>query len=208
VATSVKYLAKIMHYVLDSTGTNTSKLSDELKHVESYLQIQRLRFGEKVNWNFYIAEDVDTEGYRILPLLIQPIVENAISHGLKEMDKNGHISIVAEYESKIKNKKSNNDIENTEESVENEAYEEEERQLIITINDDGKGMSEEEVAALNESLDEKRNDKDGKGAASIGLYNIHQRIKLHYGEKYGMTIRSQEGKGTSVELRLPENTKG
>lgn len=208
VATSVKYLAKIMHYVLDSTGTNTSKLSDELKHVESYLQIQRLRFGEKVNWNFYIAEDVNTEEYRILPLLIQPIVENAISHGLKEMDKNGHISIVAEYESKIKNKKSNNDIENTEESVENEAYEEEERQLIITINDDGKGMSEEEVAALNESLDEKRNDKDGKGAASIGLYNIHQRIKLHYGEKYGMTIRSQEGKGTSVELRLPENTKG
>ena len=83
----------------------------------------------------------------------------------------------------------------------------EERQLIITINDDGKGLNEEEVAALNKSLDEKRNENDGKGAASIGLYNIHQRIKLHYGENYGLTIRSREGKGTSVELRLPENTK-
>ncbi len=183
VATSVKYLAKIMHYVLESTGTSTSKLSDELKHVESYLQIQRLRFGEKVAWNFYISDEVNTDEYRILPLLIQPIVENAISHGLKDMDKNGHISIVAEYESKIKKNDGNN--------------------LIITINDDGKGMTEEEVIALNKSLDEKRNDQDGKGAASIGLYNIHQRIKLHYGEKYGLTIRSQEGKGTSVELRLP-----
>ncbi len=186
VATSVKYLAKIMHYVLESTGTSTSKLSDELKHVESYLQIQRLRFGEKVAWNFYISDDVKPDEYEILPLLIQPIVENAISHGLKDMDKNGHISIVAEYESKNK---------------ENEGC------LIITINDDGKGMNEEEVIALNKSLDEKRTDTDGKGAASIGLYNIHQRIKLHYGKQYGLTIRSREGKGTSVELRLPESTK-
>lgn len=186
VATSVKYLAKIMHYVLESTGTSTSKLSDELKHVESYLQIQRLRFGEKVAWNFYISDDVKPDEYEILPLLIQPIVENAISHGLKDMDKNGHISIVAEYESK--NKENGND-------------------LIITINDDGKGLNEEEVAALNKSLNEKRNEDDGKGAVSIGLYNIHQRIKLHYGEQYGLTIRSREGKGTSVELRLPESTK-
>ncbi|WP_026510148.1 sensor histidine kinase [Butyrivibrio sp. LC3010] len=192
VATSVKYLAKIMHYVLESTGTSTSKLSDELKHVESYLQIQRLRFGEKVAWNFYISDDVDTDKYRILPLLIQPIVENAISHGLKEMDKNGHISIVAEYENRNTNGASDGEAE--------------ERQLIITINDDGKGMTEEEVLALNKSLDEKRNDSDGRGAASIGLYNIHQRIKLHYGENYGMTIRSQEGRGTSVELRLPESS--
>ncbi|WP_408069879.1 sensor histidine kinase [Butyrivibrio sp. JL13D10] len=203
VATSVKYLAKIMHYVLDSTGTSTAKLSDELKHVESYLQIQRLRFGEKVGWNFYISDEVQPDKYEILPLLIQPIVENAISHGLKDMDKNGHISIVAEYESKIKKNKGNNEVENASEAVENEVENSDDRQLIITINDDGKGMSEEEVISLNRSLEEKRSDHDGKGAASIGLYNIHQRIKLHYGEQYGLTIRSNKGKGTSVELRLP-----
>ncbi|WP_029323510.1 sensor histidine kinase [Butyrivibrio sp. AE3004] len=208
VATSVKYLAKIMHYVLESTGRATARLSDELKHVESYLQIQRLRFGEKVAWNFYISDDVDPEQYMVLPLLIQPIVENAISHGLKEMDKNGHISIVAEYESRNKKNDSNNEVENATQQSDNGDLKKktEERQLIITINDDGKGMTEDEVRRLNKSLDEKRNEGDGKGTASIGLYNIHQRIKLHYGENYGVTIRSQEGKGTSVELRLPEKS--
>ncbi len=180
VATSVKYLAKIMHYVLESTGKSTATLAEELSHVDSYMQIQRLRFGDKVNWKFYIADDFDPESYNILPLLIQPIVENAVGHGLKDMDKNGHVSIIIEYDK--------------------------ERKLVVTINDDGLGMTGEEVAELNASLNEKRTEDDEKGASSIGLYNINQRIKLYYGEEYGLFIRSQKGKGTSVVLTLPENT--
>ncbi len=177
VATSVKYLAKIMHYVLESTGRSTSTLADELKHVDSYMQIQRLRFGEKVNWNFFIEEDFRTEEYHILPLLLQPIVENAIGHGLKDMDRNGHVSVIIEHDDAGK--------------------------LLITVNDDGLGMTPEEVERLNASLNEKRTDSDEKGAANIGLYNIHQRIRLYYGDEYGLSIRSQEGKGTSVALSLP-----
>ncbi|WP_026516191.1 sensor histidine kinase [Butyrivibrio sp. MC2021] len=179
VATSVKYLAKIMHYVLESTGKSTATLAEELTHVESYLQIQRLRFGDRINWNFYIAEDFDISKYYLLPLLLQPIVENAVSHGLKDMDQNGHISIIVESE---------------------------EEKLLITVNDDGKGMSPEQVEKLNFSINEKRQEDDEKGVESIGLYNINQRIKYFYGSDYGLTIRSNQGKGTSVELRLPINT--
>ena len=160
VATSVKYLAKIMHYVLESTGKSNATLAEELTHVESYLQIQRLRFGDRINWNFYIAEDFDTSKYYLLPLLLQPIVENAVSHGLKDMDQNGHISIIVEAEGE----------------------------------------------KLNASINEKRQEDDEKGVESIGLYNINQRIKYYYGSDYGLTIRSNQGKGTSVELRLPINT--
>ena len=186
VATSVKYLAKIMHYVLDSTGRSVATLDDELKHVDSYMQIQRLRFGEKVNWNFYIAEDFDPKKYPILPLLLQPIVENAVSHGLKDMDRNGHVSVIVEYE----------------------RGDDPERKLLITVNDDGLGMSPEEEEELNKSLNIKRADTDERGAGSIGLYNINQRIKLYYGEEYGLLIRSQEGKGTSAVLSLPPDGMG
>ncbi len=179
VATSVKYLAKIMHYVLESTGKSNATLADELTHVESYLQIQRLRFGDRINWNFYIAEDFDTSKYYLLPLLLQPIVENAVSHGLKDMDQNGHISIIVEPEGE---------------------------KLLITVNDDGKGMSPQQVEELNYSINEKRQEDDEKGVESIGLYNINQRIRYLYGSDYGLTIRSNQGKGTSVELRLPINT--
>ena len=146
--------------------------------MESYLQIQRLRFGERINWNFYIADDFDTSAYHMLPLLLQPIVENSVSHGLKEMDQNGHIIIIVETR---------------------------EEKLLITVNDDGKGMSPKQVEELNLSINEKRQEDDEKGVASIGLYNINQRIRFFYGSDYGLTIRSNQGKGTSVELRLPIN---
>ena len=95
------------------------------------------------------------------------------------MDQNGHISIIVEPEGE---------------------------NILITVNDDGKGMSPEQVEKLNASINVKRQEDDEKGVASIGLYNINQRIKYYYGNDYGLTIRSNQGKGTSVELRLPIDT--
>ena len=95
------------------------------------------------------------------------------------MDQNGHISIIVEPEGE---------------------------KLLITVNDDGKGMSPQQVEELNHSINEKRREDDEKGVESIGLYNINQRIRYLYGSDYGLTIRSNQGKGTSVELRLPINT--
>lgn len=172
VADSIMLLARSMQYVLENTGTDDSTLEKEFNHVKTYLQIQRMRFGDRINWDFYLDEDIDLKRYHILPLLIQPVVENTIVHGLEGISKNGHVSIILEKEN--------------------------EERLVITVRDNGVGIEEERLVQIQENLNKKKN-----GIASIGLYNINQRIKVRYGEPYGVQIRSGRLKGTSVSLTLP-----
>lgn len=84
VARAIKLLGKSMRYVLENTGTSYTTLSRELEHVNVYLDIQKLRFTDKFDGITEIGEDVDPEKIYILPLLLQPVVENAILHGLEE----------------------------------------------------------------------------------------------------------------------------
>lgn len=93
VADSIKILGKTLHYVLENTGTAFTSLQKELDHVENYLAIQRLRFGDRINYELRIQEGVDTTSYSILPLLLQPVVENAVVHGLETVDGVGRIII-------------------------------------------------------------------------------------------------------------------
>jgi two-component system sensor histidine kinase YesM len=116
---------------------------------------------------------MDLEEYQILPLLLQPIVENAILHGLEETEKGGLISI--------------------------EVTAKDDELLIINIYDNGLGMAEEEVITLTDSFKQRKK----QSASNIGLYNINQRIRLFYGDAYGMTIKSQPYEGTLVSLTLP-----
>lgn len=173
VATSIMLLARSMHYVLENTGMTWTTLSKELEHVKTYLQIQELRFRDRVSWNFYLDDTIDMERYAILPLLLQPIVENAIVHGLEGKEGKGHVSIIIEQEKEDK--------------------------LIVTVKDNGEGIDQERLSQMNRLLNEKRTD-DGSG---IGLYNINQRVKLVYGEMYGVSIKSELLKGTSVSVTLP-----
>lgn len=173
VATSIMLLARSMHYVLENTGTAWTVLSKELEHVKTYLQIQKLRFRDRVSWDFYLDERIDMDQYVILPLLLQPIVENAIVHGLEGKEGKGHVSIIIEQEKEDK--------------------------LIVTVKDNGGGINEEKLEQMNRSLNKKRAD-DG---SRIGLYNINQRVKLFYGEAYGVSIKSELLKGTSVSVVLP-----
>lgn len=125
VATSIKLLGKSMHYVLENTATTCTTLTKELDYVKTYLSIQQLRFGDRVNVTFQIQEDLDTDEYKILPLLLQPIVENAIIHGLENINENGHITI------SITTQDSN---------------------LIITIRDNGIGMDADSLDILNSNI--------------------------------------------------------
>lgn len=176
VATAIKLLGKSMRYVLENTGTKFTTLSKALEHVKTYLAIQELRFGDKFDSVFEIEEDINTDTIDILPLLLQPVVENAILHGLEEKVSGGLVKI-AIYR-KIPEK---------------------EEILFIDVTDNGCGMKEEELKSLRESIEQ----KDISRSKSIGLYNINQRIKLSYGQQYGIKITSVHGQGTTVRLLIP-----
>ncbi len=173
VANAIKLLGKSMHYVLENTGTSSTTLKKELDYISTYLAIQKLRFNDRVNYTLTVPEDMDLEEYQILPLLLQPIVENAILHGLDETEYDGQICI---------NVKTKDD-----------------ELLLINIFDNGLGMTEEELNSLTDSVQAPRK----TSASNIGLHNINQRIKLFYGDAYGVEIKSQPKEGTLVSLTLP-----
>ncbi|MBN2220998.1 MAG: sensor histidine kinase [Vallitaleaceae bacterium] len=175
VAQAVKLLGKYMRYNLESTGGLTD-LESELLYIDIYLKIQKLRFASKINYQILIDEKLNAKHYPILPLLLQPIVENAILHGLRETVKDGEISI------EVMRK---------------------EEQVHIRIKDNGCGMEKGRLLALRAYI----NDKRDKESHSMGLQNITQRIKLYYGENYGMSIDSEEDKGSIFTLILPYEVK-
>lgn len=173
-ARSILLLSQSMHYVLENIGTKLVPISRELDQVERYLKIQQLRFGDRVSYDFYIAEDVDPEHIAVLPLMIQPVVENAVNYGVEPKIGRGHVSIILE------------------------RMPEDEHKLLITIKDNGQGMDEETLRKITERV----NQKDPVFGKSIGLANINHRIRSLYGEDCGLVIRSTPGKGTSVEMTI------
>lgn len=175
VATAIKLLGKSMRYVLENMGTAFTALQNELNHIETYMTIQKLRFGEKFNYEIVNEQRVDTQNCMILPLLLQPIVENAILHGLEEKETGGLIRIILERTTQKKC-------------------------IQITIIDNGCGMSSETLERLRQDIETKNPEKK----ESIGLYNINQRLKLCYGEEYGMQISSAYEKGTSISITIPD----
>lgn len=125
VANAVKLLGKSMRYVLENTTTSFTSLSKELDYIETYLSIQKLRFHDRVNYTLKVPPDMDLSEYQIMPLLLQPIVENALLHGLEETEQNGHIII---------------HIKKDDET------------LYIQIFDNGCGMTEKEMQQIQKNI--------------------------------------------------------
>ncbi|MCI8968756.1 MAG: sensor histidine kinase [Lachnospiraceae bacterium] len=174
-ATAIKLLGKSMRYVLENSGTAFTSLQEELSHIEIYMKIQKLRFGEKFDYAFVIGEGIDVSKCITLPLLLQPVVENAILHGLEERETGGMVTI----------------------RIMRAA---ERREICIEVSDNGCGMKPETLERLRANITTKNPEKKG----SIGLYNINQRVKLCYGNMYGMTVDSERDRGTTITLHLPE----
>lgn len=166
VAEIVKILSRLMRKSLEGNQKELV-LSDELTFIEMYLQIQRLRFGEQIDFDIQQKTEKD---YTIIPLVIQPIVENSFIHGIEPLIGNGIICITAE------------------EIGEN---------LVITIEDNGVGMSKSRLEKIREILTSEEE------SAHLGIKNVQQRIQSFYGNQYGVTIDSKEGQGTIVTIILP-----
>ena len=164
----VKMLGKILRSSIQA-GSKDMTIREEVELAEYYLKIQQYRFGERIQYQIYVEEG--TEGQKILPLLIQPLVENCIIHGLEGRENVGHIDI----------------------SIKRCG-----RNVVITVTDDGAGICEEKIAEIRRELAGNRT----KGE-HIGICNVNQRVRLRYGEEYGVTVESICGEYTRVEITLP-----
>ena len=171
-ANVIKILGKTIRRMLE-VRDETVTLASELEYICYYLEIQRFRFGTRIDYEIKISDDVDTKEYCLLPLLLQPIVENAFIHGLEDKEGGGKITIDIRKKEKV---------------------------LQILVEDNGKGMAPEKCDSLNSSMKDVENSSTKN---SIGLYNVHQRIILYYGQDYGVDISSCLNAGTRVYINLP-----
>ncbi|GGJ58076.1 two-component system sensor histidine kinase YesM [Anoxybacillus voinovskiensis] len=172
VAQVVESLSKLFRIGL-SKGKDMIPFSEEMEHIQSYLSIQKVRYQEKLNYTFAISKSV--HDLYIVKLVLQPIVENAIYHGIKQRRGPGHIFIRAE---------------------------EKDGKLIIKVQDDGIGMSQEALSSLRESLAADFT-AGGKKIKGYGMMNVHARIRLTFGDVYGLEVESKEGEGTTVTIVHP-----
>jgi two-component system, sensor histidine kinase YesM len=178
VAEVVESLSQLFRIGL-SKGNDMIPLDKEIEHIYSYLKIQKARYKDKLNYS--ISIDPKLTNLSVIKLVLQPIVENAIYHGIKERRGPGHISITGE---------------------------EGKGNLVLTVKDDGVGISEERLAIINENLSinfDSLEDTKRMTVIGYGVMNVQARIKLTYGEPYGIYIESLRGTGTTVKILLPLN---
>ncbi|MFT8352084.1 MAG: sensor histidine kinase [Clostridium saccharoperbutylacetonicum] len=154
-----------------SKGKEIISVNEELSHIKSYLTIQKIRYEDKLDYEIQV--DANMLEYKLIKLILQPLVENAIYHGIKEKRGNGRILIKGEIKG------------NT---------------LIFTISDNGKGMEEELLNKINYML---KNGNEKKNEIGYGIFNVNERIKIIYGDEYGLQYESIYGEGTTVLLKHP-----
>ena len=155
-----------------SDGNEFITIEHELHHVQSYINIQSIRFKNLFRYTIDCPDEL--MNYYSLKVILQPLVENAITHGLRPKGQGGllNISII-----------------------------EQGKDVVVYVNDNGVGMDE---SALSEVLSGLNNIDLHK----YGLYNVNQRIRLTYGEGYGINIESEPGKGTCVKVVFPKFREG
>ncbi len=175
VVSMVRNLSEFFRTSLNQ-GKDIISVKEELQHVRSYLEIQRVRYQDILNFEISVPEELGK--YYIPKITIQPLVENALYHGIKNKRGFGKIEI--------------------------RGYRKE-NCFAIEIEDNGIGISTERLEQVREGIQQ----KVLMGKDMYGLYNVNERIRLNFGEQYGISVQSTYGEGTIVRVFLPfqeENT--
>ena len=168
IRTAVQAIAKFYKLSL-SSGKDAISIRDELSHVSAYMQLQNMRYVDKLHFTVQVPEEI--KAYEILKMTLQPIVENCIFHGIMERpSKEGNITINARRE---------------------------EGDIIITVADDGVGMTEEQILKIQSGT------VQSKYGSGFGILNVDARLKGYYGPQYGLLYHSKYGVGMSVDIRIP-----
>lgn len=162
-----------------SKGREIIDIAAEVEHVRSYLTIQKIRYKDKLDYRIEVPKDI--MGFRTVKIILQPLVENAIYHGIKHKAGTGIVVISGR---------------RTEAGVE------------LTVRDDGVGMDTERLQRLRAALSgreasERTEEAASPGHSGLGVRNVDERIKLYFGPDYGLEYESAEDGGTLVRVRLP-----
>lgn len=167
-------LSRQLRYLTNTTKEEVT-LQEELDNIQNYFYIIRIRYERKFKLEIKVPEELCS--LRVMKLILQPAVENSVKHGLLPKNSMGQISISA--------------------AVSND-------HLEITILDNGIGIDQDAADRLNQELQSAEHIRDNtEGNISIGLVNVSSRIKLKYGDNYGLSLKSFPNIGTSITYRLP-----
>lgn len=154
-------------------GHDLKTLKWEMDIIKCYINIQDYRFGDRIRAEILYEEELG-EQYMIMPFVVQPFVENAYVHALEDVEEDGLIQIRV-------------------------MLEKDKGRLCICVSDNGCGMNEEQLANMTKYL----NDFENLDRTHIGVCNVNQRIKLRFGDAYGVDFVSRENEGTDVTIRMP-----
>ncbi len=168
VVSIVTYLSDFFHTTL-SKGKDFITIKEEELHVSSYMKIQKFRYQDVMDYEIHI--DKELYPYIIPKLMLQPLAENALLHGVRNKRGGGHIYITGTKD---------ND------------------RIIFQVKDDGRGMKPEELEKLKQGIE--NNKLETTDNSGFGIVNVNQRIQNYYGKEFGISFESEFGKGTTVTI--------
>lgn len=175
IASMTEVLSRFFRYCI-SHGESLVKLREEINHIRDYFYIQKYRFEDRFDMEIEMENEALYEDY--LPrMTLQPLVENAMIHGLEKVNRKGLLKIrcIAT-----------------------------EKKVVLTVSDNGAGMSVEQLDKLNQQMDRMLlSGNKRKNHSGIAVSNVNARIKMTFGEEYGIHYRSMENAGTDAEILLP-----
>ena len=159
-----------------SKGRDYITVREEESHIRSYLEIQQFRYRDILKYEIQIPAELDE--FMILKLTLQPLVENALYHGIKNKRGLGHIRVTGELDGE---------------------------KLVFRVWDDGIGMTQERLAQVRQMIRGEVQSEDQ--SSGFGLFNVWQRLQLNYGIEYGLEIDSLYGEWTESRVTIPAVTK-
>lgn len=163
-----------------SRGHEWITIGQELDHIKNYLTIQKIRYADILNYK--IEADENLLGLKMIKLVLQPLVENAIYHGIKNKRGRGELSVSVKYADEAKTK------------------------IRFSVKDNGAGFTEARLSEVRLELSLMVSEKLN---SVYGLYNVNKKLKLYYGEQTeGLVIESEPGKGSEISFVIPSECEG
>lgn len=175
IASMTEILSKFFRYCI-SHDESLVQIREEISHIQDYYYIQKYRFEERFDMELTVEQEAIYD-YYIPKMTLQPLVENAMIHGLEKTNRRGLLKL---------------------------QFIATEKKVVITVSDNGVGMSMEQLVQLNRSMEQVLLSVSRQnGHTSIAVTNINARIKLTFGEQYGIRYRSMEDEGTDAVITIP-----